>query len=137
MSKKEKSDHPETISNQFLMSKLVYRMVFDQFGTFSILGYFFLGKINSALGSKIWGSQNLSFIYIDSRVCPALHGICDVLRRASSTKQFHLMYVFNLDKPFFVSFSSREPLIKKEKSDHSETISNRLLMSKLVYMMSS
>ena len=36
MSKKEKSDHSKTISNRFLMSKLVYRMIFDQFGTFSI-----------------------------------------------------------------------------------------------------
>ena len=75
MIKKEKSKHPETISNRFLMSKLVYRMVFDQFGTFSIFGllfatfsiflFFFFGKINSALGSKIWGGQNLSFVCID------------------------------------------------------------------------
>ena len=36
MSKKEKSDHSKTISNRFLMSKLVYRMILDQFGTFSI-----------------------------------------------------------------------------------------------------
>ena len=35
MIKKEKLDHPETISNRFLVSKLVYWMIFDQFGTFS------------------------------------------------------------------------------------------------------
>ena len=39
MIKKENSDHSETISNRFLMSKLVYRTIFDQFGTFSIFAF--------------------------------------------------------------------------------------------------
>ena len=38
----ETSDHSETISNRFLMSKLVYRMFFDQFATFSIFGLFLI-----------------------------------------------------------------------------------------------
>ena len=42
MIKKEKPQHSETISNLFLMSKLVYRMIFDQFGTFSTFGLFFI-----------------------------------------------------------------------------------------------
>ena len=42
MINEEKSDHFETISNRFLMSKLVYRMIFDLFGTFSIFGLFFI-----------------------------------------------------------------------------------------------
>ena len=40
MIKKEKSDHSEIIFNGFLMSELVYWMIFDQFGTFSIFGFF-------------------------------------------------------------------------------------------------
>ena len=42
MTKKEKSDHSETISNRFLMLKLVYKMIFYQFGTFSIFRLFFI-----------------------------------------------------------------------------------------------
>ena len=42
MIKKEKSDHPETFFNRFLMLKLVYGMIFDQFRTFSIFGLFFI-----------------------------------------------------------------------------------------------
>ena len=38
--KKELTDRSETISNRFLMSKLVYRMIFDKFATFSIFGLF-------------------------------------------------------------------------------------------------
>ena len=36
MIKIETSDHSETISNRFLMSKLIYKIIFDRFGTFSI-----------------------------------------------------------------------------------------------------
>ena len=42
MAKKEKSDRAETISNRFPISKLVYKMIFDQFGSFSIFGLFFI-----------------------------------------------------------------------------------------------
>ena len=75
---------------------------------------------------EFWGISGYWKVLLTSRVYPALHGICAVLRRASSTWQIHLMYIFNLDTPFFDSFSSRQPMIKKEKSDHPKTISNRL-----------
>ena len=42
MAKKEKNEYSETISNRFLMSKLVYTMIFDQSKTFSIFGLFFI-----------------------------------------------------------------------------------------------
>ena len=41
MIKKEMYNNFETISDRFLMSKLVCMMSFDQFATFSILGLFF------------------------------------------------------------------------------------------------
>ena len=44
MINKEKSDHFETIFNRLFMSKLVYRMIFDQFGTFSTFGLFFINR---------------------------------------------------------------------------------------------
>ena len=40
MINKEKSNHSETIFNRFLMSKLVYWMIFDQFGSSRFLDSF-------------------------------------------------------------------------------------------------
>ena len=42
MIKKEKFNHYETISIRFLMSKLVNRMISDQFATVSSFGLFFI-----------------------------------------------------------------------------------------------
>ena len=57
MSKKEKSDHSKTMSNRFLMSKLVCRVIFDQFGTFSIFGLFFI-KGTDEQEREVWSFWN-------------------------------------------------------------------------------
>ena len=47
--------------------------------------------------STAYYALNIFSILNTSRVYTALHGKCAVLRRASSTWQIHLTYVFNLD----------------------------------------
>ena len=65
MIKIETSDHSETISNRFLMSKLIYRMILDLFGTFWFRTLFRVGTRFSVLGSNLPYIQRLTFIYID------------------------------------------------------------------------
>ena len=68
MAKKEKSNRAETISNRFPMSKLVYKMIFDQFAAFSVFDSFSSGK--QTLGSgQICRSHrgSLLFIYVEGQ----------------------------------------------------------------------
>ena len=138
VTKKEKSDHPETISNRFLMSKLVYRTIFDQLATFSIVGLFLIKGTDDQkweVGSFWNHFQSISHVKIG--LLDDFRLIWDIFDFWSLFHQAKLVYrmVFNQFGTFSIldSFSSREPMIKKEKSDHHETISNRFLMSKLVY----
>ena len=69
MIKIETSDHSETISNRFLMSKLIYKIVFDRFGTFSISDSF-SGR-DSFFGTRVKFAADTEvhfYIYIDGYV---------------------------------------------------------------------
>ena len=116
MIKKEKSDRSETIFNRFLMSKLVDRMIFDQFRTFSIFGLFFIkgpDEQEREVRPSLNRFQSIHHVKI---------GLWDDFRP--------IWNIFD-----FQTLLHQEPMIKKEKSDRSETIFNRFLMSKLVHLM--
>ena len=142
MIKIETSDHSETISNRFLMSKLIYKIIFDRFGTFSISDSF-SGR-DSFFGTRVKFAADAQvhfYIYIDVLAgctlrCTGLIILKPFPIDLSCQNWFIRWFLTNLEHfQFSDSFSSREPMSKKEKSDHSKTISNRFLMSKLVYRM--
>ena len=60
-SEKEKSDHSKTISNRFVMSKLVYNMIFEKFVSFSIFRLFFI----IAMNNKKWLKNSMCRDFLD------------------------------------------------------------------------
>ena len=138
MIKKEKLGHSETIYNWFLISKMVYKMIFDQFGTFfDFRTLFHQGSRWSRKRNRIIlkpfinGTDHQEWRPKSSRI-----NLKPVSIDFSCQNWFIGWFSTNLEYfRFSDSFLSREPMIKKEKLDQSETISNWFLVSKLVYGM--
>ena len=79
MIKKEKLDHPEPISNRYLMSKLVYRMIFDQLATFSIFGLFFIkGTIDQEREVRLFWNHFQSISHGKFSLMDDFRQICNI-----------------------------------------------------------